>query len=85
MSTSPLHKILNYILKVLCPDHMRKALSVEGNPPGRPESHPPHIYRVFRRSTGDDCLEAVLISSVYKLHEAHASQYVCRSRKRYNH
>jgi hypothetical protein len=46
-----------------------KTLQIDKNPAGRPEIHPPSVYRIFRRWTADGCLDAILLGSVCKLHE----------------
>ncbi|MDH6148219.1 MULTISPECIES: transposase [Paraburkholderia] len=67
--TLALHKIFNYILQALYMGCQWKMLPIDRNAEGRPEIHYTRIYRTFRRSQADGCIDAIFSGSVQQLHQ----------------
>src|ERR1700688_429133 len=67
--TLPLHKIFNYILRVLYMGCQWKMLPIERNAKGRLEIHYTRIYRLMRRWQADGCMDAIFAGSVSRLHD----------------
>jgi transposase len=67
--TLPLHKIFNYILRVLYMGCQWKMLPIERNAKGRREIHYTRIYRLMRRWQADGCMDAIFAGSVTRLHD----------------
>jgi transposase len=65
--TLPLHKIFNYILRVLYMGCQWKMLPIERNAKGRLEIHYTRIYRLMRRWQADGCMDAIFAGSVSRL------------------
>ena len=57
--TLALHKIFNYILRLLYMGCQWKMLPIEKNAEGRPEIHYTRIYGAFRRWEADGCIDAI--------------------------
>jgi len=64
-----LHKIFNYVLRLLYLGCQWKELPIEKDGKGRPEIHHTRIYRIWRRWESDGCINAIFIGSVFKLHQ----------------
>lgn len=64
----PLHKIFNYILKLLYLGCQWKELPIEKDKAGRPEIHYSRIYSAFRRFEAQGCFNAIFAGSVSQLH-----------------
>lgn len=64
----PLHRIFNYILKLLYLGCQWKALPIEKDREGRPEIHYSRIYRAFRRFEAQGYFDAIFAGSVSLLH-----------------
>src|ERR1700736_1098796 len=64
-----LHKIFNYILRLLYMGCQWKELPIEKDGEGRPEIHHTRIYSAFRRWDADGCMDAIFIGSVLRLHQ----------------
>src|ERR1700737_554461 len=60
-----LHKIFNYILRLLYMGCQWKELPIEKDGEGRPEIHHTRIYSAFRRWDADGCMDAIFTGSVY--------------------
>jgi transposase len=67
--TLPLHKIFNYILRMLYMGCQWKMLPIERNAKGRREIHYTRIYRLMRRWQDDGCMDAIFAGSVSRLHD----------------
>src|SRR5258707_4371005 len=65
----PLHKIFNYILKVLYMGCQWKMLPIERNAKGLPEIHHTRIYRMMRRWQADGSIDRIFAGTVHKLHQ----------------
>jgi transposase len=59
-----LHKIFNYILKLLYLGCQWKELPIETNNEGQPEIHHTRIYAAFRRYEAHGCFDAIFAGSV---------------------
>jgi hypothetical protein len=59
-----LHKIFNYILKLLYLGCQWKELPIKQNKEGQPEIHYTRIYAAFRRYEAQGCLDAIFEGSV---------------------
>src|SRR5260370_19311478 len=66
-----LHKIFNYILRLLYMGCQRKELPIKKDGEGRPEIHYTRIYSAFPRSAGRGCVGTHFTESVLKLASAH--------------
>ena len=64
-----LHKIFNYILRLLYMGCQRKELPIEKDGEGHPEIHHTRIYSAFRRWDADGCMDAIFTGSVLRLHQ----------------
>src|ERR1700687_5130676 len=64
-----LHKIFNYILRLLYMGCQWKELPIEKDGEGRPEIHHTRIYSAFRRWDADGCMDAIFTVSVLRLHQ----------------
>jgi transposase len=64
-----LHKIFNYILRLLYMGCRWKELPIEKDGEGRPEIHYTRIYSVLRRWEADGCMDAIFTGSVLRLHQ----------------
>ena len=64
-----LHKIFNYILRLLYMGCQWKELPIEKDGEGRPEIHHTRIYSAFRRWDADGCMDAIFTGSVLRLHQ----------------
>jgi hypothetical protein len=64
-----LHKIFNYILKLLYLGCQWKELPIEKNQEGQPEIHYTRIYAAFRRFEKHGCFDAIFEGSVLQLHQ----------------
>jgi transposase len=64
-----LHKIFNYILRLLYMGCQWKELPIEKDGEGRPEIHYTRIYSALRRWEADGCMDAIFTGSVLKLHQ----------------
>jgi len=67
--TLSLHKIFNYVLKLLYMGCQWKMLPIEKNAKGRPEIHYTRIYRAMRRWQANDFIDKIFAGSVRKLHQ----------------
>jgi transposase len=67
--TLPLHKIFNYILRVLYMGCQWKMLPIERNAKGRREIHYTRIYRLMRHWQADGCMDAIFAGSETRLHD----------------
>ncbi len=63
----PLHKIFNYILKLLYLGCQWKELPIEKDKEGRPEIHYTRIYGAFRRYEVHRCFDTIFAGSVWLL------------------
>jgi hypothetical protein len=59
-----LHRIFNYILKLLHLGCQWKELPIEKNQDGQPEIHYTKIYGAFRRYEDQGCFDAIFAGSV---------------------
>src|ERR1700694_173374 len=64
-----LHKIFNYILRLLYMGCQWKELPSEQDGEGRPEIRCTPIYSALRRWEADGCMDAIFTGSVLKLHQ----------------
>jgi hypothetical protein len=64
-----LHKIFNYVLKILYLGCQWKELPIDKDDEGRPETHYTRIYRIWRRWLDNSCMDVIFAGSVSKLHE----------------
>jgi hypothetical protein len=64
-----LHKIFNYILRLLYMGCLWKELPIEKDGEGRREIHCTRIYSALRRWEADGCMDAIITGSVLKLHQ----------------
>lgn len=64
-----LHKIFNYILKLLYTGCQWKELPIKTGQDGLPEIHYTRIYRAFRRFQVQGCFDALFAGSVFLLHQ----------------
>jgi len=64
-----LHKIFNYVLKILYMGCQWKNLPIDKDGEGRPETHYTRIYRIWRRWVDNGCMDAIFVGSVLRLHE----------------
>src|SRR4051812_11765978 len=64
-----LHKIFNYVLKILYMGCQWKNLPIDKDGEGRPETHYTRIYRIWRRWVDNGCMDAIFAGSVLRLHE----------------
>jgi transposase len=64
-----LHKIFNYILRLLYMGCQWKELPIEKDGEGRPEIHHTRIYSAFRRWDADGCMDAIFTGSVLRLRQ----------------
>jgi transposase len=62
-----LHKIFNYILKLLYTGCQWKELQIEKDENGLPEIHYTSRYRAFRRFEAQGCFDAIFEGSVLQL------------------
>src|SRR6202158_282558 len=60
-----LHKIFNYILRLLYLGCQWKELPIEKDGLGHPEIHYTRIYRAFRRWQADACFDAIDRNNVF--------------------
>ena len=63
-----LHKIFNYILRLLYLGCQWKELPIQKDGEGRPEIHYTRIYSAWRRWEADGCIDAIFTGSVVQLH-----------------
>ena len=63
-----LHKIFNYILRLLYLGCQWKELPIQKDDEGRPEIHYTRIYSAWRRWEADGCIDAIFTGSVVQLH-----------------
>ena len=63
-----LHKIFNYILRLLYLGCPWKELPIQKDGEGRPEIHYTRIYSAWRRWEADGCIDAIFTGSVVQLH-----------------
>ena len=63
-----LHKIFNYILRLLYMGCQWKELPIQKDGEGRPEIHHTRIYSALRRWDADGCIDAIFTGSVAQLH-----------------
>ena len=63
-----LHKIFNYILRLLYLGCPWKELPIQKDGEGRPEIHYTRIYSAWRRWEADGCIDAIFTGSVAQLH-----------------
>lgn len=63
-----LHKIFNYILRLLYLGCQWKELPIQKDGEGRPEIHDTRIYSAWRRWEADGCIDAIFTGSVVQLH-----------------
>lgn len=63
-----LHKIFNYILRLLYLGCQWKELPIQKDDEGRPEIHYTRIYSAWRRWEADGCIDAIFTGSVAQLH-----------------
>jgi transposase len=63
-----LHKIFNYILRLLYLGCQWKELPIQKDGEGRPEIHYTRIYSAWRRWEADGCIDAIFTGSVMQLH-----------------
>jgi transposase len=63
-----LHKIFNYILRLLYLGCQWKELPIQKDGEGRPEIHYTRIYSAWRRWEADGCIDAIFTGSVAQLH-----------------
>jgi transposase len=63
-----LHKIFNYILRLLYLGCQWKELPIQKDSEGRPEIHYTRIYSAWRRWEADGCIDAIFTGSVMQLH-----------------
>ena len=64
-----LHRIFNYILKLLYLGCQWKELPIAKDKDGQPEIHYSSIYRAFRRFESHGCFDAIFTGSVVQLHQ----------------
>ena len=64
-----LHKIFNYVLRLLYLGCQWKELPIEKDGEGHPEIHYTRIYRIWLRWIDDGCIDAIFTGSVLKLHQ----------------
>ena len=64
-----LHKIFNYILRLLYLGCQWKELPIQKDGEGRPEIHYTRIYSAWRRWEADGCIDAIFTGSVVQLHQ----------------
>jgi len=64
-----LHRIFNYILKLLYMGCQWKELPIEKDADGLPEIHYTRIYRAFRRYEAQGCFDAIFTGSVSVLQQ----------------
>jgi transposase len=67
--TLALHRIFNYVLKLLYMGCQWKMLPIERNAKGLPEIHYSRIYRMMRRWQADGSIDRIFSRSVHKLHQ----------------
>lgn len=65
----PLHKIFNYILRLLHMGCQWQQLPIETDAKGVPEIHYTRIYRMFRYWQAKGCIDAIFAGSVLTLHK----------------
>ena len=63
-----LHKIFNYILRLLYLGCQWKELPIQKDDEGRPEIHYTRIYSAWRRWEANGCIDAIFTGSVAQLH-----------------
>src|ERR1700752_44150 len=63
-----LHKIFNYILRLLYLGCQWKELPIQKDGEGSPEIHYTRIYSAWRRWEADGCIDAIFTGSVVQLH-----------------
>src|ERR1700751_3729796 len=63
-----LHKIFNYILRLLYLGCQWKELPIQNEGEGRPEIHYTRVYSPWRRWEADGCIDAIFTGSVVQLH-----------------
>ena len=63
-----LHKIFNYILRLLYLGCQWKELPIQKDGEGRPEIHDTRIYSAWRRWEADGCIDAIFTGSMAQLH-----------------
>jgi transposase len=63
-----LHRIFNYILRLLYLGCQWKELPIQKDGEGRPEIHYTRIYSAWRRWEADGCIDAIFTGSVVQLH-----------------
>ena len=63
----PLHRIFNYILKLLHTGCQWSELPIEKDASGKPEIHYTRVFRIFQRWQKDGCFEKIFAESVKRL------------------
>src|ERR1700674_5703551 len=70
-----LHKIFNYILRLLYMGCQWKELPIKKDGEGRPEIHHTRIYSAFRRWDADGCMDAIFTGSVLRASSGQPPRY----------